>query len=82
VIGYATGWNPAQAKDLDKIDTLIFAFAKVEDGRVVLGDHAAQKLQALVALKRRDPTLKVDVVFTSQNYHDYHDPFMGPVDMK
>lgn len=23
----------------------------------------------------------VDVVFTSQNYHDYHDPFMGPVDM-
>ncbi|HXS73467.1 MAG TPA: methyltransferase [Rhodanobacteraceae bacterium] len=24
---------------------------------------------------------KVDVVFTSQNYHDYHDPFMGPVDM-
>ena len=25
---------------------------------------------------------KVDVVFTSQNYHDYHDSFMGPVDMK
>ena len=25
---------------------------------------------------------KVDVVFTSQNYHDYHDPFMGPVDMR
>ena len=23
----------------------------------------------------------VDVVFTSQNYHDYHDSFMGPVDM-
>ncbi|MDE1886513.1 MAG: class I SAM-dependent methyltransferase [Gammaproteobacteria bacterium] len=23
----------------------------------------------------------VDVVFTSQNYHDYHDPFMGPVNM-
>ncbi|HEY3645175.1 MAG TPA: methyltransferase [Gammaproteobacteria bacterium] len=22
-----------------------------------------------------------DVVFTSQNYHDYHDKFMGPVDM-
>ena len=20
-------------------------------------------------------------MFTSQNYHDYHDPFMGPVDM-
>lgn len=24
---------------------------------------------------------KMDLVFTSQNYHDYHDPFMGPVDM-
>jgi predicted methyltransferase len=24
---------------------------------------------------------KVDIAFTSQNYHDYHDPFMGPVDM-
>ncbi len=23
----------------------------------------------------------VDLVFTSQNYHDYHDPFMGPVDI-
>ena len=23
----------------------------------------------------------VDVVFTAQNYHDYHDKFMGPVDM-
>ncbi|HET6628176.1 MAG TPA: hypothetical protein VFG91_00210 [Woeseiaceae bacterium] len=23
----------------------------------------------------------VDLVFTSQNYHDYHDEFMGPVDM-
>ncbi len=23
----------------------------------------------------------VDLVFTSQNYHDYHDSFMGPVDM-
>ncbi|HEV2109828.1 MAG TPA: methyltransferase [Gammaproteobacteria bacterium] len=23
----------------------------------------------------------VDVVFTCQNYHDYHDKFMGPVDM-
>ena len=23
----------------------------------------------------------VDLVYTCQNYHDYHDPFMGPVDM-
>ena len=25
--------------------------------------------------------MKADLVFTSQNYHDYPDPFMGPVDM-
>ncbi|HEU0277797.1 MAG TPA: class I SAM-dependent methyltransferase [Rhodanobacteraceae bacterium] len=25
---------------------------------------------------------KADLVFTAQNYHDYHDPFMGPVDMQ
>ncbi|HEY3860209.1 MAG TPA: methyltransferase [Gammaproteobacteria bacterium] len=24
---------------------------------------------------------QVDLVFTNQNYHDYHDKFMGPVDM-
>jgi predicted methyltransferase len=24
---------------------------------------------------------KVDLVFTCQNYHDYHNPFMGPVNM-
>ncbi|WP_329740825.1 methyltransferase [Dyella sp. A6] len=24
---------------------------------------------------------KADLVFTVQNYHDYHDPFMGPVNM-
>ena len=33
---------------------------------------------SLVAL---DLPEKVDVVWTSQNYHDFHDKFMGPVDM-
>lgn len=28
-----------------------------------------------------DVSEPVDLVFTSQNYHDYHDPFMGPVDL-
>jgi predicted methyltransferase len=27
------------------------------------------------------PPTKVDMVWTSQNYHDLHDPFMGPADM-
>ncbi|KZC16122.1 methyltransferase [Rhodanobacter sp. FW510-R12] len=34
--------------------------------------------QAAAQLSAPEP---VDVVFTAQNYHDYHDPFMGPVDM-
>lgn len=34
--------------------------------------------QADDALSSPEP---VDVVFTAQNYHDYHDKFMGPVDM-
>jgi chitinase len=61
VIGYAVDWNPAQTGDLDKIDTLIFAFAKVSHDRVVLGDEAAERLNTLVALKTRDPKLKVDI---------------------
>jgi predicted methyltransferase len=34
--------------------------------------------RALVTLQVPE---KVDVVWTSQNYHDFHDKFMGPVDM-
>ena len=34
--------------------------------------------QSAAALSVPEP---VDLVFTSQNYHDYHDKFMGPVDL-
>jgi chitinase len=61
VIGYATGWNPAQDKSLHEIDTLIFAFAKVEAGRVVLTDKAAGRLAPVIALKARDPKLQVEI---------------------
>jgi chitinase len=61
VIGYTAGWNPAQNKDLHKIDTLIFAFAKVEAGRVALTDAAAGRLTPVVALKARDRKLKVEI---------------------
>lgn len=61
VIGYATAWNPAQTRDVAKIDRLIFAFARVEHDRVVLNDEAAERLKTLVALKARDPSLKVDI---------------------
>src|SRR6476469_7546181 len=36
-------------------------------------------VQPAAALKAPQP---VDVVFTSQNYHDYPDKFMGPTDLK
>jgi chitinase len=61
VVGYATQWLPSQDKNLDKIDTLIFAFAKVRDDRVTLTRKAARKLATLVALKARSPRLKVTV---------------------
>lgn len=35
-------------------------------------------LQPAAQLSAPEP---VDLVFTAQNYHDYHDSFMGPVDM-
>jgi chitinase len=61
IVGYATGWDPVQTKDVGKIDTLIFAFAQLKDGRVVLDDNRAKTLQTLLALKSANPKLKVTV---------------------
>ena len=61
IVGYASSWNPAQTKDIDKIDTLIFAFARLVDGRVVLDPVGAQHLRDLVALKAINPNLKVAI---------------------
>lgn len=59
IVGYATGWVPAQTKDIRKLDTLIFAFAQLKNGRVVLDNSGAKRLQALLALKSLNPKLKV-----------------------
>lgn len=61
IVGYATGWIPSQTKDVGKIDTLIFAFAQLKDGSVVLDDNHAKGLQTLIALKSVNPKLKVAV---------------------
>jgi chitinase len=61
IVGYATGWLPQQTKDVGKIDTLIFAFAQLKDGRVTLDAKHAKTLQTLLALKSANPKLKVDV---------------------
>ncbi|WP_235499645.1 glycoside hydrolase family 18 protein [Frateuria sp. Soil773] len=61
VIGYATGWNAAQDGQVRQIDTLIFAFARLVDGRVVLDEAGAGKLRRLIALKAVNPRLKVAI---------------------
>lgn len=61
VVGYATDWNAAHARTLDRIDTLIFAFAHVENGRVVVPDSALARLERVLALKRSKPSLQVTI---------------------
>lgn len=59
IVGYATGWDPAQNKDAGKIDTLIFAFAKLLDGQVVLDTAGEEHLRQLTALKADHSALSV-----------------------
>jgi chitinase len=61
IVGYANGWNPAQTKDVGKIDTLIFAFAHPQDGKVTIAPQDVKHLQDLIALKKINPKLKVDI---------------------
>src|ERR1700688_4567190 len=51
IVGYATDWDAAQDRDAGKIDTLIFAFAKLTDGRVVIGPDGEERLRQLTKLK-------------------------------
>jgi chitinase len=61
IVGYTTRWNPAQDRDAGKIDTLIFAFATVIDGRVLLDTVGEEHLHRLIALKATHPTLNVTI---------------------
>ena len=61
IVGYAREWNPVQTKDVGKIDTLIFAFAQLKNGSVVLDQNGAKHLHDLLALKSSNPKLKVDI---------------------
>jgi chitinase len=61
IVGYAGDWNPVQTKDVGKIDTLIFAFAHPKGGKVVIDDHDLPHLHDLLALKKLNPRLKVDI---------------------
>ncbi len=61
VVAYDTAQHPIAADDVDRIDTLIFAFAQVVDGRVTLTPVARERLQQRIALKAAHPRLKVMV---------------------
>lgn len=61
IVGYDVASKPISASQVDHIDTLIFAFAKLVDGQVVLDGDAAKRLQTLTALKTNHPRLKVVV---------------------
>ncbi len=61
--------NKYAAKSLENWKTLV---TKPPYTNVSLLQQPAAKLSA---------PEQVDLVFTVQNYHDYHDKFMGPVDM-
>jgi chitinase len=61
IVGYATGWDAAQDRNAGKIDTLIFAFAKLIDGRVVIDPAGEEHLQQLTKLKATHSALKVTI---------------------
>jgi chitinase len=61
VVGYDTVRNDISANDAGKIDTLIFAFAGLVNGEVLLGPAGVQSLHRLIALKAANPRLKIVV---------------------
>src|ERR1700694_2545794 len=61
IVGYATGWGATQDRAAAKIATLIFAFAKLSDGRVVIDAAGQEQLQQLTRLKATHPALRVTI---------------------
>lgn len=61
VVAYDTARHPIPAADVDRIDTLIFAFARPLDGRVTLAPAGRALLRQRIALKAAHPGLKVMV---------------------
>lgn len=61
VVGYDTVGHGVGDMDVNKVDVLIFAFAKLKDGRVTLTPAAATRLRQLTDLKQAHPRLQVMV---------------------
>jgi chitinase len=54
-------WQPLPASQVRDLDTIIFAFAGIHDGRVTLTDTGARRLDSLVALKKTNPRLRIEL---------------------
>ena len=61
VIGYDTVRDDIRPADIERIDTLIFAFAQLVDGEVVLDPAQTARLRLRTALKATHPQLKVAI---------------------
>ncbi len=59
IVAYTTDWNTGEDAQLDKMDALIFAFARISGDQAALSSTAAEKLDRIVALKAIHPKLKV-----------------------
>lgn len=61
IVGYVGARNTGDHWDPGKVDTLIFAFATMANGEVVLADAAKPRLQDILALKTNHPKLRVAI---------------------
>lgn len=61
VVAYDTAQHAIRPADVGRIDTLIFAFARVVDGKVTLAPASRARLEQRIALKAGHPQLTVMV---------------------
>ncbi|MBN8888343.1 MAG: chitinase [Rudaea sp.] len=61
IVGYVGGRDAGDTWDAGKVDTLIFSFAKVAGGEVVLDAEARSRLHKVLALKAGHPQLRVSI---------------------
>jgi chitinase len=73
VVGYIAHFDQLDTIDVAKIDTLIFAFAQLKDGQVVLDADSAANLRKLVALKQRQPRLGIVVSVGGWTFDGFSD---------
>jgi chitinase len=82
VVGYIAKFDHVDAIDVDRIDTLNFAFARLIDGKVVLDAAGAQHLGELTALKATHAKLRVVVSVGGWTADGFSDAAASPASRK